>query len=132
MIRGQTDERIRILADGFPHDYYQFSRRHMPNIEPYDSDSIEVIRGPASVLYGTQAMGGLINLVSAPLPTAPGGSSVFRGEGLLAYAGNNESKTGHARIEGARGNLGAPPKTQALRKAIFPIRITISSRASWR
>jgi hypothetical protein len=74
MIRGQTNERVRVLSNGFPHDYYQFSRRHMPNIETYDSSSIEVIRGPASVLYGTQAMGGLTNLVSAPLPAAHAGS----------------------------------------------------------
>jgi outer membrane receptor protein involved in Fe transport len=106
MIRGQTNERIRVLTNGFPHDYYQFSRRHMPNVETYDCDSIEVIRGPASVLYGTQAMGGLTNLVSAPLPTASSGSSVFMGEGLLAYAGNNEAKIGHARVEGARGKFG--------------------------
>ncbi|MBN2242065.1 MAG: TonB-dependent receptor [Acidobacteria bacterium] len=107
MIRGQTNERIRVLSDGFPHDYYQFSRRHMPNIETYDTHSIEVIRGPAGVLYGTQAMGGLTNLVSAPLPTAPAGNYVFHGEGILGYAGNNEAKIGHGQIEGAHGGLGA-------------------------
>jgi len=110
MIRGQTNQRIRVLSNGFPHDYYQFSRRHMPNIETYDVQSIEVIRGPASVLYGTQAMGGLANLVSAPLPTASGNSGnspVFQGEGTLGYAGNNESIIGHGQIEGARGGLGA-------------------------
>ena len=107
MIRGQTNQRIRVLSNGFPHDYYQFSRRHMPNIETYDTQSIEVIRGPASVLYGTQAMGGLANLVSAPLPTAPENNSVFQGEGILGYAGNNGSIIGHGQIEGARGGLGA-------------------------
>jgi iron complex outermembrane receptor protein len=106
MIRGQTNERIRVLNNGFPHDYYQFSRRHMPNLETYDSNSVEVIRGPASVLYGTQAMGGLTNLVSAPLPTAEAGRPVFRGEGLMGYASNNVGKTGHAQIEGAGGNFG--------------------------
>jgi outer membrane receptor protein involved in Fe transport len=106
MVRGQTNERVRVLSNGFPHDYYQFSRRHMPNIETYDSSFIEVIRGPASVLYGTQAMGGLINLVSSPLPSANGGTAIFRGEGLLGYAGNNEAKMGHAQIEGASGRFG--------------------------
>lgn len=106
MIRGQTNERIRVLSNGFPHDYYQFSRRHMPNIETYDANSIEVVRGPASVLYGTQAMGGLANLVSAPLPTAEAGKHSFHGEGLLGYAGNNASKIGHVQIEGGRGNFG--------------------------
>ncbi len=106
MIRGQTNERIRVLHNGFPHDYYQFSRRHMPNIETYDSSSIEVIRGPASVLYGTQAMGGLANLVSSPLPSVQAGDSIFHGEGLLGYAGNNESKIGHFQIEGAHGGFG--------------------------
>jgi iron complex outermembrane recepter protein len=106
MIRGQTNERIRVLNNGFPHDYYQFSRRHMPNIETYDSSSIEVIRGPASVLYGTQAMGGLTNLVSAPIPTAEAGKYIFHGEGLFGYAGNNSARVGHVQIEGASGNLG--------------------------
>jgi outer membrane receptor protein involved in Fe transport len=106
MIRGQTNERIRVLSNGFPHDYYQFSRRHMPNIETYDSSSIEVIRGPASVLYGTQAMGGLTNLVSAPLPTVEAGHYLFHGEGLFGFAKNNIAKTGHAQIEGASGNFG--------------------------
>jgi outer membrane receptor protein involved in Fe transport len=106
MIRGQTNERIRVLSNGFPHDYYQFSRRHMPNIETYDSSSIEVISGPASVLYGTQAMGGLTNLVSAPLPTAETSGHIFRGEGLLGYADNNAARIGHVRIEGASGNFG--------------------------
>lgn len=106
MIRGQTNERIRVLNNGFPHDYYQFSRRHMPNIETYDTGSIEVIRGPASVLYGTQAMGGLANLVSSPLPIAKAGSPCFHGEALLGYAGNNASKIGHVLVEGAGGNFG--------------------------
>jgi iron complex outermembrane receptor protein len=106
MIRGQTNQRIRVLSNGFPHDYYQFSRRHMPNIETYDSQSIEVIRGPASVLYGTQAMGGLTNLVSAPLPTAHEDDYIFQGEGILGYAGNNEAWVGHGQVEGARGGLG--------------------------
>ncbi len=106
MIRGQTNERIRVLSNGFPHDYYQFSRRHMPNIETYDSSSIEVIRGPASVLYGTQAMGGLTNLVSAPLPTAEAGNPIFHGEGLFGFAGNNNAKIGHVQMEGAGGNFG--------------------------
>jgi iron complex outermembrane recepter protein len=106
MIRGQSNERVRVLSNGFPHDYYQFSRRHMPNIETYDSNSIEVIRGPASVLYGTQAMGGLTNLVSAPLPTSTGDEHGFRGEALLGYGSNNEVKIGHAQIEGAKGGFG--------------------------
>ncbi|MBN1568628.1 MAG: TonB-dependent receptor [Acidobacteria bacterium] len=106
MIRGQTNERVRVLSNGFPHDYYQFSRRHMPNIETYDSSFIEVIRGPASVLYGTQAMGGLANLVSAPTPTAKTGNYILNGEGLFGYANNNAARIGHAQIEGARGGFG--------------------------
>lgn len=106
MIRGQTNERIRVLSNGFPHDYYQFSRRHMPNIETYDFSSIEVIRGPASVLYGTQAMGGLTNLVSAPLASSYGSGPVFHGEGLVGYAENNESVVGNLQAEGAIGGFG--------------------------
>ncbi|MEW6363494.1 MAG: TonB-dependent receptor [Acidobacteriota bacterium] len=122
MIRGQTNERIRVLSNGIFHDYFQFSRRHMANIEPYEADRIEVVSGPASVLYGTQAIGGVVNLVSAPLPFPVDDRPVFSGEGILGYAGVNGAKILHAQIDGGRagfagraslthratGNMGTP------------------------
>lgn len=105
VIRGQTNERVRVLSNGMFHDYFQFSRRHMPNIEPYEADRIEIVSGPSSVLYGTQASGGVINIVSAPLPFPVDDQPIFSGRGLLGFAGVNQTKAFHAQIEGGQGRF---------------------------
>ncbi len=106
MIRGMTNERVLLLSDGFAHHYQEFSLRHPPNIEPYDAERIEVIRGPASVLYGAGAMGGVVNLVSPPLPAGEHGERSLHGEVLAGYGDNAEAATGRLKLEGAVGTFG--------------------------
>jgi outer membrane receptor protein involved in Fe transport len=105
VIRGQANERVRVLQDGMFHDYFQFSRRHMPNVEPYDADHIEVIAGPASVLYGPQSNSGVVNVVSTPLPFSSDGQPDFSGRTMLAYAGINQAGIFHTQIEGGQGGF---------------------------
>jgi len=105
VIRGQANERVRVLSNGMFHDYFQFSRRHMPNIEPYEADHIEIVSGPASVLYGPQANSGVVNIVSAPLPFPVDDQPNFSGRTMLAYAGINQAEIFHAQIEGGQGGF---------------------------
>lgn len=106
MIRGLTNERIRVLTDGYAHNYQQFSLRHPPNVEPYDAERIEVVRGPASVLYGPDALGGVVNLVSAPLLTTAPGRSTIHGELLAGYTDNADAFVTRGALEGAAGGFG--------------------------
>jgi outer membrane receptor protein involved in Fe transport len=106
VIRGLTNDRIRVMTNGFAHDHQQFSLRHPPNIEPYHYDRIEVIRGPASLLHGPSSMGGVVNLVESPVPQARGQAPRLGGEVLLGYAGNNDARTGSGALEGAAGGFG--------------------------
>ncbi len=106
VIRGISENRIRVLNDGFPVNHQQFSFRHSPNVEPALADRVEVVRGPASVLYGPEAMGGVINVVQAPLPTAHGVAPAVHGQATLGYGGNSNEWSGQALVEGARGGLG--------------------------
>lgn len=106
MVRGLTNERIRVLTDGFAHNYQQFSLRHPPNVEPLDAERIEVVRGPAAVLYGPEAMGGVVNLVSPDLLSATSGASILHGDVAASYADNNDAWTGHAALDGAFGSVG--------------------------
>ncbi len=106
MIRGMTNERVLLLSDGFAHHYQEFSLRHPPNVEPYDAERIEVIRGPASVLYGAGAMGGVVNLVSPPLPAGEPGELSLHGEVLAGYGDNAQATTERAKLEGALGAFG--------------------------
>jgi iron complex outermembrane receptor protein/hemoglobin/transferrin/lactoferrin receptor protein len=63
VIRGLSGNRVRILSDGVAQDHQQFGIRHIPNIDPFLAHRIEIVRGPMSVLYGADAIGGVINLV---------------------------------------------------------------------
>ena len=73
MIRGLTSNRVLILDDGQRMETQQWGDEHGPNIETSLADRIEVIRGPASVLYGSDALGGVINIIPKPLPSADAG-----------------------------------------------------------
>jgi len=106
VIRGLTGNRIRILNNGIPTSYQQFGIRHQPNIEVLGSERMEIVRGPASVLYGADAMGGVVNLIQPPLPAGENNKAVLHGEVYGGYASNAAGGTGFLRLEGALGGFG--------------------------
>ena len=106
VIRGLTGNRVRTLNDGIPTSYQQFGIRHPPNLETLGAERVEITRGPASVLYGSDAMGGVVNVVQVPLPVAEGRQPVLHGTLYGARAGNAHGETGFFRLEGAVGGFG--------------------------
>jgi iron complex outermembrane receptor protein len=86
VIRGLGGDRIRILENGVgTQDVSNSSPDHVVPIESSLVDKIEVIRGPASLLYGTSAVGGIVNVfdnrIPEKLPDSPiKGSVELRGE----------------------------------------------------
>jgi len=106
VIRGMSANRVRVLNDGVPVNHQQWSSRHSPNIEPALAERVEVVRGPASIMWGPDAVGGVVNVVQAPLPSAPVGKHVFHGEIALGYFSNNDQGQGRFVLEGARGGAG--------------------------
>jgi outer membrane receptor protein involved in Fe transport len=106
VIRGISENRIRVMTDGVPTNYQQWSFRHSPNIEPGLAERIEVVRGPASVMWGPDAMGGVVNVVRPPLPSTSNGNTTFEGDVGLGYFTNNDQGQGQAVLEGARGGFG--------------------------
>jgi len=81
VIRGLTGDRILILQDGErTGDLSAASADHALSIDPFNADRIEVIRGPASLLYGNNALGGVVNVISNDIPTSvPGRANFFLG-----------------------------------------------------
>ena len=64
VIRGMDSNRIKILNNGMEiKDVSNMSGDHAVAIDTLSSDQIEVIRGPASIIYGGGAVGGIINIV---------------------------------------------------------------------
>lgn len=63
VIRGLYGNRILVLLSGLRFDNQQFQDEHGLGLSQIGIDRIEVIRGPASLLYGTDAIGGVINVI---------------------------------------------------------------------
>lgn len=100
VIRGLSGLRVRVLANGIGLDHQQYGVRHPPNIDPFLSGRIEVVRGAQSVLYGSDALGGVINVQPHALPY---GES-FGGDTLLRFASNNGQFDSGLRMGGGNEN----------------------------
>ena len=64
VIRGLDNNRVRVLNNGVEvFDVSNLSPDHAPSVNPLISDSVEVVRGPATILYGSGAIGGVVNVI---------------------------------------------------------------------
>jgi iron complex outermembrane recepter protein len=106
VIRGLTSNRVLVVADGQRLETQQWGDEHSPNVDTEDAERIEVIRGPASVLYGSDALGGVINVVPKELPDAIGRPGFVDGSVKTAYSTNNQQPDGTVALEGAQGGFG--------------------------
>ncbi len=106
VIRGLTSNRVLVVADGQRLETSQWGDEHAPNVETGDAQRIEVIRGPASVLYGSDALGGVVNVVPKELPEALGRAGFVHGDLSMAYSTNNEQPDGTLGVSGANGGFG--------------------------
>ncbi len=106
VIRGLTASNVLILANGQRTDTQQWGDEHSPNIETSDAERIEVIKGPASVLYGSDAVGGVVNVIPPAIPDAIGVPAVVSGKILAAYGSNNINPDGTIMAQAASGGFG--------------------------
>ena len=82
VIRGMDGDRVLIAENGLRMgDLSSQSGDHGVNVNPASAERIEVVRGPATLLYGANAIGGLVNVVTNEIPTAP----VTKATGLLTF-----------------------------------------------
>jgi iron complex outermembrane receptor protein len=72
VIRGLDGDRVLVLEDGQrTGDLSSQSGDHGVNVNPAAATRLEVVRGPATLLYGANAIGGLVNVISETIPTRP-------------------------------------------------------------
>jgi iron complex outermembrane recepter protein len=96
VIRGLDGDRVAVLEGGQRMgDMSETAHDHAVAMEPLLADAVEVVRGPASLLYGSSALGGVVNLLRRDIPTAwaPGlsGTTAVQGatvNSLMAGAGS--------------------------------------------
>ncbi|WP_374407631.1 TonB-dependent receptor [Pelagerythrobacter sp.] len=69
VLRGFQGERVKVLIDGIGAiDVSNTSADHATSIDPLTAERIEVLRGPAVLLYGSQAIGGAVNVIDKRIP----------------------------------------------------------------
>ncbi len=83
IVRGLDNNRVRVQENGIgSHDASTLSEDHAVPIDPYAADRVEVIRGPATLRYGSQGAGGVVSVENDRIPSVipPGGfSGALRG-----------------------------------------------------
>ncbi len=105
VIRGQTGPRVRVMQNGIGNgDVSNFSPDHANSVEPIQAERIEVLRGPSTLLYGSGAIGGVVNVIDnrvpEKMPAHPvGGAVQQRYDSAL-----DETSTG-LKLEGGAGNV---------------------------
>jgi iron complex outermembrane receptor protein len=107
VIRGMTHYRVVTLDNGQRSETQSWGHDHSPNVETAAAERVEVIKGPASVLYGSDALGGVVNVVAPPVPDALGAAPFARGRAATAYHHNVRGADGTVTVEGAAGGFGA-------------------------
>jgi iron complex outermembrane receptor protein len=106
VIRGLTSQRVLVVSDGIRQEGQQWGDEHGPEIDALDVKRIEVVRGPNSVLYGSDALGGVVNIIKPEVPCADEGAPRLAGDLLLNGFSNNRQGAGALSLYGARGILG--------------------------
>ena len=101
VIRGLDGDRVLILQDGQRlGDLSSQSGDHGVSVNPAAAQRIEVVRGPATLLYGANAIGGLVNIITDEIPTKPstgthGSFTLDLGSGAREGAGAGDVHVGN-------------------------------------
>jgi iron complex outermembrane receptor protein len=103
IIRGIGGDRIRILEDGIgTFDASSTSPDHAVSYDPIGAERVEVVRGPATLLYGSSAVGGVVNTIDGRIPDAAS-DHLLSGAIDLALGSVAEEKSGAGALKIGRG-----------------------------
>ena len=95
-IRGLGYNRVLTLYDGMRQEGQQWGDEHGIEVDEYGIDRVELVKGPASLIYGSDALAGVVNLI--PTPPAPDGKII--GNVTTEYQSNNNLIGGSGMLSG--------------------------------
>ena len=105
VIRGLGGDRIRILEEGVgTGDASNVSPDHAVSVDPAKAQQIEIVRGPATLLYGSNAVGGLVNVIDNRVPAQVPAQAVTGTVDLRAGTAAEE-RSGTLTVDGGRGRF---------------------------
>ncbi len=105
IIRGLDGDRIRVLTNGIGSiDAASVSPDHAVAADPLGAQRIEVVRGPANLMYGSNAVGGVVNVldgrISERLPEHP-----ISGQADLLYGSGSDERAGAGHVDVTMGKF---------------------------
>lgn len=100
-IRGLGYNRVVVIGDGIRQEGQQWGDEHGIEIDDYNVGKIEVLKGPASLVYGSDALAGVVNIV--PPSILPEGS--IKGNVAANYLTNNGQVSYHADLGGTQNGF---------------------------
>lgn len=104
VIRGLDAERVKMMQNGTGIvDASSLSFDHAVAVDPLIVEQIDVVRGPAALLYGGSAVGGVVNAIDHRIPTEPVEGLIGRAE--TRFGGANDQRNGAAVIDVGNGKL---------------------------
>jgi iron complex outermembrane receptor protein len=99
VLRGLQGERVRVLTNGLGSiDVSNTSVDHAAVVNPLLAERIEVLRGPQSLLYGSSAIGGVVNVIDKRIPTAIPDEAVHV-DALGTYGSAADERSGSGSID---------------------------------
>ncbi|MDQ8208961.1 TonB-dependent receptor [Coraliomargarita sp. SDUM461003] len=108
IIRGFDGPRVRILEAGLGSlDVSETSPDHAVSVEPLLTDRVEILRGPSTLLYGSSAIGGVVNVMGKEIPRERVDSTGYEGAIETRYdsVSNGETHLGYGTIGGEHWTL---------------------------
>ncbi|MEM7584666.1 MAG: TonB-dependent receptor [Acidobacteriota bacterium] len=104
VIRGQAGDRVRMLESGIgTGDVSGVSVDHAVTTDPAQAERIEVIRGPGTLLYGSSAIGGVVNVIDERIPTVRATGGVH-GSVMLRGGTVDDERYGSVNLNGGSGD----------------------------
>lgn len=105
IIRGLEGPRVKILQNGMSiQDVSSLSNDHAVGGEASTARQIEILRGPAALLYGSGAIGGVVNIINDRIPTVLNAKPT--GEAEVRYGSVDNTKNMSLSVDGAAGDIG--------------------------
>jgi len=100
-IRGLGYNRVIVVNDGIKQEGQQWGDEHGIEIDELNVNKIEILKGPASLTYGSDALAGVVNIISI----LPAPEDHVRGNILGSYQTNNRQRNFHVDIGGNKNGL---------------------------